>query len=147
MTRILNPLDGAHFFRKRIALDVEEVWAAALASDKRVLAAQCLFRGTADRCLIHMRDVFRFACTHNAASLLLAHNHPSGDVRPSLEDQEWTDQLVKAAQLMMIPLEDHLIIGTKRHFSFRAAGYLEPEREEAEPIRLFARGGSKPVQY
>lgn len=72
----------------------------------------------------------------NASALILAHNHPSGDVRPSEEDKDWTARLLAAAEIMMIPVEDHLIIGNTHHFSFLAAGLLRVEKtiRPFEPI-------------
>ncbi len=104
--------------------EVEEVWVAALNSDKRVLAAQCLFRGTADQCLVHPRDIFRFGCIHNATALIVAHNHPSGVPKPSVEDEEWTDQLLTAANIIMIPVVDHVIVARRGYFSFLESGRI-----------------------
>lgn len=112
-----------------MSLDVEEVWVAALNSDKRVLAAQCLFRGTADQCLVHPRDVFRFACLHNATGLLVAHNHPSGVALPSGEDEVWTEQLLTAAAIFMIPVLDHLVVTRTGYYSFLESGRLIAEHD------------------
>ncbi len=129
MHRITTALGAADFFRKRMSPDVEEVWVAALNSDKRVSAAQCLFRGTADQCLVHPRDVFRFACLHNATGLLVAHNHPSGVALPSTEDEIWTEQLLTAAAIFMIPLLDHVIVTRTGYFSFLESGRLVAEHD------------------
>lgn len=117
-----------------MSTDVEEVWAAALNSDKRVTAAACLFRGTVDQCLTHPRDIFRFGCLHNAAALVLAHNHPSGQVRPSRQDLEWTRRIKEAAEILMIPVVDHLILGQRSYFSFMESGLLKilPEGDEKQ---------------
>ncbi len=95
--KITNPSKGAEFFRKRMSKEVEEVWAAALDPGKQVIAAQCLFRGTVDQCLIHPRDIFRFACIHNASALLVAHNHPSGDFPHIRGDEPANQQEILAA--------------------------------------------------
>lgn len=108
-----------------MAQDVEEFWIAALNADKTVIAAQCLFRGTADFCPFHPRDVFRFACRHNASTLIVAHSHPSGSVAPSKEDYAITERLMAAADLLCVPVVDHLIIGGRRYFSFLERGLLQ----------------------
>ena len=110
----LNGLAGA---------DTEEFWVLALGPKKNLLKTKMLFRGTVDSCLVHPRDIFRFACIENASSLLVAHNHPSGDPLPSLEDLRFTRQLVKAAAMMEIPIVDHLIITRTGFASLKADGW------------------------
>ena len=104
--------------------DVEEFWALAFDSDRNLLAAECLFRGTVDACLFHPRDVFRFACRSNAASLLIAHNHPSQNPLPSEEDRFITNSLIKAAKILAIPVVDHVIVTDLEVFSFLESGLL-----------------------
>jgi DNA repair protein RadC len=135
--RITNPREGHSFFESRIAdNEVEEFWAAALNADKVVTAAQCLFRGTVDGCLVHPRDVFRFACRHNAVSIIVAHNHPSGSVAPSVEDCRLTQQLLCASRLLRIPMDDHLIISGRKHFSFLQNGQLKTPIAPLWPVDL-----------
>ncbi len=76
--------------------------------------------GTLTHSLVHPRDVFNLAIRHRAASLIAAHNHPSGDPTPSKQDREVTDQLKKAGELLDIPVRDHLIIGRGSYYSFLA---------------------------
>lgn len=96
--------------------DVEEFWALALGPKKNLIKSKMIFRGTVDSCLVHPRDIFRFACTENASSLIVAHSHPSGDPEPSDEDILFTRTLVRAAGVMQIPVLDHLIV-TKKSYS------------------------------
>jgi DNA repair protein RadC len=136
MNHIRNPQKAAHFFRKRMSIEVEEVWVAALNAAGKVTAAQCLFRGTVDQCLAHPRDIFRFACIHNACSILVAHNHPSGPAQPSPEDWDWTRRLNAGAELLMIPLADHVIIGRKSYFSFMENGAINRDQSSSESKRM-----------
>lgn len=99
--------------------DVEEFWTLALGPQKTLLRSKMIFRGTVDACLVHPRDIFRFACQENASAIIVAHNHPSGDPRPSEQDLLFTRQLVRAARTLEIPLLDHLIV-TKSEFSSMA---------------------------
>jgi DNA repair protein RadC len=122
--KITKPGEAFQFFRTRLGSDVEEFWIAALNSEKNVTASTCLFRGTVDHCLFHPRDVFRFACLHNASSIVVAHNHPSGSALPSPEDIFVTEQLLAVAVLLQIPLVDHLIIAGRRYYSFLEDGKL-----------------------
>lgn len=103
--------------------EVEEFWALALGPGKSLLRSKMIFRGTVDACLVHPRDVFRFACCENASSLIIAHNHPSGDLRPSRQDLAFTRQLLVASRILEIPLLDHLIVGKNSFSSFARRGW------------------------
>lgn len=105
------------------ALEVEEFWILALHTNKQMIQRECVFRGTVDACPVYPRDVFRAACRLNAANLIIAHNHPSGDVQPSREDLVITKKLTAAGQLLGIPLVDHLVIAGKQFWSFADHGY------------------------
>lgn len=120
--------DAFAYFQPRLPVDVEEFWIATLDAAKHVTASACLFRGTVDHCLFHPRDVFRFACVANASSFLVAHNHPSGDPRPSAHDVAITDQLLTLAALMQIQFVDHLIVAGDRYFSFLEGGKMGATR-------------------
>lgn len=85
-------------------------------------------RGILDSSLVHPREVFRAAMLGNAASVILVHNHPSGDPTPSTEDRMMTSQLVAAGTLLGIPVRDHIVIGRGRHVSFAEAGWLTVSR-------------------
>lgn len=75
--------------------------------------------GTLNASLVHPREVFRYAVSNNAAAVLLAHNHPSGDTAPSKEDLALTTRLVDAGALMGIPVFDHIIIGDGTYQSLK----------------------------
>lgn len=80
--------------------------------------------GILNASLVHPREIFRAAVLCSAASIILLHNHPSGEVQPSLEDKSITRRLVDAGKLMDIPVLDHVIIGQGQYFSFREAGLI-----------------------
>lgn len=103
--------------------EVEEFWVLALGPNKVLLRSAMIFRGTVDACLVHPRDVFRFACLENASGLIVAHNHPSGDLNPSSQDLAFTRQLLKASVILEIPLLDHLIVGRATFVSFARQGW------------------------
>lgn len=121
---IVNAEQAFRCVRHLAALDVEEFWALALNSQKRLLRSKMLFRGTVDRCQIHPRDVFRFACLENASSILVAHNHPSADATPSEEDLEITERLIIAGNLLEIPVIDHLIVSRDGYSSFANSDWV-----------------------
>lgn len=105
--------------------DIEEFWVLALGPKKSLISSKMIFRGTVDSCLVHPRDIFRFACQANASSVLIAHNHPSGDLIPSYEDLRFTQQIVSASALMQIPVVDHLIVTRNGYTSLRVDGWCE----------------------
>lgn len=81
-------------------------------------------RGTLDSSLVHPREVFRGAILHNAASIILCHNHPSGDSAPSREDMKVTERIKQAGKVFGIDLLDHVIIGNGEYTSIREEGLL-----------------------
>jgi DNA repair protein RadC len=89
----------------------EEFWVFTLNTRHRVVGATMVTRGILDASLIHPREVFRAALLDNAASIIIAHNHPSGDPTPSPEDRAVTRQLREAGKALGIPLLDHVVVG------------------------------------
>ncbi len=86
-------------------------------------------RGTLDASLVHPREVFKVALRWSAASIIVAHNHPSGDPSPSKEDVEVTRKLIEAGRTLSIPLTDHIIVGDAMLFppgfhSIRRSGVM-----------------------
>ena len=89
----------------------------------RVIAEEVVTIGILDGALIHPREAFKAAVAGSAAGIILAHNHPSGDPKPSGQDAEVTKRLRKAGEVLGIPVVDHVIVGsTGAHFSFREQG-------------------------
>ncbi len=97
---------------------------------KRILAVEELFRGTLTEAAVYPREIFARAFAHRAAALVLVHNHPSGDPRPSPADLALTRKLVLAGNLLGISILDHVIIGREGYFSFAEEGLMERLREE-----------------
>jgi len=90
----------------------------------RLIAFEELFRGTIDGASVHPREVVRQALLHNAASVIIAHNHPSGVVDPSQADEGVTRRIRQALALVDVRLLDHLIVGDGRCYSFSEQGLL-----------------------
>ena len=89
-----------------------------------LIADEVQQRGTIDHTPVYPREVVKRALALNAAALILVHNHPSGDPKPSREDIEMTKEIRKAAEALGIAIHDHLVIGRKGHASFRSLGLL-----------------------
>lgn len=105
-------------------LHVEEFHVAILDTQHRMERDVTVTRGLLNSSLVHPREVFREAIAQRAASIVLVHNHPSGDPTPSADDRVVTEQLVAAGRLLDIPVRDHVIIGRGRYASFAEAGLL-----------------------
>lgn len=98
-------------------LDRETFHALALDGKHGVLRRYLVSVGTLTTSLVHPREVFRPALRFGAASLVVVHNHPSGDPEPSPEDEEVTRRLVQAGRLLGVPLLDHVVVGEHRWVS------------------------------
>lgn len=85
----------------------------------RILGSKVITIGTATETLAHPRDIFREVLRHGATRIIIAHNHPSGSLEPSREDITLTQQLLEAANVLAIPLLDHLILGNGDYCSLR----------------------------
>jgi DNA repair protein RadC len=97
----------------------EYLVALSLDGGQRLIAQRIITIGTLDRVLAHPREIFADALMDRAASVVVAHNHPSGDVRPSDHDITLTQQMVAAGQLVGVTLRDHIIVCRTDYFSFR----------------------------
>jgi DNA repair protein RadC len=117
--------------------------AVFLDTKNRVIAMETLFEGTLTASSVYPREVVRAALQHHAAALIFAHNHPSGEPRPSAEDRAITRQLVFAGRIMGISVHEHLIIGDSRYFSFADQGYIA--RMNAEFDGGAIAGGPEPA--
>ena len=90
---------------------------------RRVMAWTLVATGTLDSVVIHARDIFREAIVANSSSIVLAHNHPSGDPTPSESDVRVTRDLIRAGQLIRIDVLDHVIVGNPQMAAPNGRGY------------------------
>lgn len=97
----------------------EYLIALSLDGGQRLIAYRTITVGTLDTVLAHPREVFADAIADRAASVVIAHNHPSGDIMPSQEDVTLTQQMSAAGQVLGIALRDHIILCRTGYFSFR----------------------------
>ena len=101
-----------------------------LDAKNRVVTTETLFEGTLAASSVYPREVIIAALNHQAAALIFAHNHPSGDPKPSPEDISITRLLIFACRVMGITVHEHLIIGDNRYFSFADQGYIAKMNRE-----------------
>ncbi|MDO5037596.1 MAG: DNA repair protein RadC [Tissierellia bacterium] len=122
---ITRPSQAANLFMNEMQhLKQEEFHAVGLDSKKRIQYVAMITRGTLSSTLVHPREVFASAISNRAHSLILVHNHPTGQVSPSSEDIRLTERLKEVGSLVGIPVVDHLIIGDGTYYSFLEEGRL-----------------------
>ena len=120
-----NPAEVGRYLLSRFGnREVEEFGVLLLDARGCLLRAEIVSRGSLTGAPVHPRDLFRFAVAYQAASVVLFHNHPSGDPEPSAADRQLTKRLKDAGALMGIPVLDHVVIGAGNWFSFGEAGEL-----------------------
>ena len=105
-------------------LDHEEFWVVTLSSACRIKSCDRLFSGGIESTIIDIRMIFRKVLESKACSIVIAHNHPSGNPEPSKDDLLFTKRVWEAGALVDIPLLDHIVIGDQQYFSFRQEGLL-----------------------
>lgn len=122
---IKNAQSVYHYLIGEFGFESQEVFYALYLDVKnKVIFQKEIFRGSLDISIVHPREIFKEAIASSAAAIVVAHNHPSGDPTPSNEDIETTKMLNKTAEVMKIPLLDHVILGDHQLFSFREAKML-----------------------
>ena len=126
-----NPEAIVQLLREQnLVKNVETLQVLLLNTRRRLNRVEAVTDGTIDTLLVHPREVFKAAIAANAAAVVLAHNHPSGDPTPSEADIKVTRDLIRAGQLLKIEVVDHVIIGrasaerAKDYVSLRELGYF-----------------------
>lgn len=110
--QLLNPHYNPH---------AEEFWGVYLTHQMELIKIVMVHKGTLNSCKIHPRDLFREAVHANSYAIIIAHNHTSQNVEPSLEDVRITKKLLRCAKLLEIPILDHMIFTNDKYFSFSEA--------------------------
>lgn len=120
-----SPADTARYLTSKLRGRCREVFALLLLDNQhQLLAYQELFEGTLDAAAVYPREVVKMALAHNAAAVILAHNHPSGVAEPSAADQQITQRLVEALALVDVRVLDHLVVGEGAPVSFAERGLV-----------------------
>ena len=122
---VRRPKDAADYVMEELRyLRKEHFVVLFLNTKNHIIARETLSVGTLNASLVHPREVFRAAIKCSSASIICAHNHPSGDPAPSPEDISLTKRLAEAGQLVGIEVLDHLVIGDGRFISLKEQGHL-----------------------
>ncbi|PJF49039.1 MAG: JAB domain-containing protein [Chloroflexi bacterium] len=121
--QVKTPADAAQLLMPNMSLlEQEEVRIVLLDTRNRVLGTSMIYRGSLNGASVRVGEVFREAIRSNCASIIFAHNHPSGDPSPSAEDVAVTRALVQAGKLLNIEVLDHIIIAHNRYVSLKEQG-------------------------
>lgn len=113
------PQDVADFLMPRLRYAAKEQFVVILLNNKnKVIGTEVVSEGSLSSSIVHPREVYAPALLHHAAAIMVAHNHPSGDPKPSIEDEEVTRQLLRSGKVLGIPMIDHVIIGDGNYYSF-----------------------------
>lgn len=122
---IRSPKDAATYLMQDMtSLNQEHFVTLFLNVKNQILHKQTIFIGSLNASIVHPREIFREAVKRSAASIICAHNHPSGNPAPSKEDIDVTKRLYEAGLLMGIELIDHVIIGDHQFISLKEKGYM-----------------------
>lgn len=122
--------DAARIFQSYLeGADREHFLALMLDQKNRVNALNVVSIGSLTTAIVHPREAFKPAVIANAASIIFAHNHPSGDPHPSREDEEMTKRLNEAGEILGIKVLDHIVVGEGQYFSFGDQGRLPRWKE------------------
>lgn len=122
--KISNPEDVFNYCAELRYATQEHLRTLLLDTKNQVLKMCKVTTGTLDSSLVHPREVYKDAIVNSAASIIVVHNHPSGDPTPSPEDKLVTERLAKAGEILGIKLLDHIIIGASRYVSLKECGVL-----------------------
>lgn len=117
---VVGPTGAAAVLRELVgARDREHFVCLHLDTRNRIFAAEVVSIGTLNQTVVHPREIFKAAIVNGAAAIIVGHNHPSGNVEPSREDDAIDKRLTEAGALLGIPLLDFLIVSEKGHWSRR----------------------------
>ena len=120
---IKTPADAGQLLMPEMGLlEQEEIRTVLLDARNRVIAIPMIYRGTLNAANMRVGEVFKAAIRHNCASLILAHNHPSGDPSPSADDVLVTQELIKAGKLLDVEVMDHIVVAHNRYVSLKERG-------------------------
>lgn len=125
ITRCTSAWEVGYFFSNEIGnLTQERLVALFLNTKNQVLAYSVITQGSINQSIANPRDILQRALLTNSASLIIAHNHPSGDLTPSEDDKRSTKNLKECCDMMGIMLLDHFIVSEESHLSFASQGLL-----------------------
>ncbi|WP_045960865.1 RadC family protein [Xenorhabdus poinarii] len=120
-----SPTVTQHYLQDLLSWQDREVFVVLfLTNQNKVICYDEMFKGTINKVEVHPREIVKQAVKVNAASIILAHNHPSGDPEPSLADKVVTEKIIEACQLVGVKVLDHIVVGKQYCVSFMERGWI-----------------------
>ena len=131
-TQFTNARAIAHYLQPRLQNEKnEQLLLLCLTPQKRLISLVVLSQGVVNNVTLNVRQLVEEALRKRASSVIIAHNHPTGNPRPSAEDEMMTRRVYDALKLVDITLADHIVIGGELYFSFQEAGLLQYQYRRA----------------
>ena len=128
--KVSNPENVQNIFQTiletedEISREQEHFWVISLGNRQEIKTIELLALGRINSVGVQPRDIFRRAIINGATSIVICHNHPSGNIEPSCDDLKITEQIKRGGKLLGITLIDHIIISDNQYYSFRANNQL-----------------------
>lgn len=121
---LTNPEEVYDFLKEIQDLDREVFYSIHLDNKNRIISCEEISKGSLSGTIVHPREVYKAAILNSASGIIVAHNHPSGEVDPSNEDMEVTKRLYESGEILGIPLKDSIIIGDGKYYSAKEHEHL-----------------------
>ncbi len=116
----------------------EHFWILGLANNNRLLFVELISLGSVNKTIVEPMEVYSMALQKRAVKIILCHNHPSGELKPSPEDQDITDRLIQVGLIVDLPVLDHLIISDISYLSFVDIGLMEELEKSIKYVPSYA---------
>jgi len=114
--------------------DIEKVYGIFLDAKNHVVAIECLFQGSITSSMVYPREIIKKILSHQAAAIVISHNHPSGDPAPSSDDMNITFRIMLAVMSIGVTMHDHFILGRDRWYSMADQGKITQIKSRIESI-------------
>ncbi|TRX46295.1 helix-turn-helix domain-containing protein [Fulvivirga sp. M361] len=115
----------------------EHFWTISLDNAHKILNIELVSMGSATKTVVEPMEVFSIPLQKRAVRIILVHNHPSGEIKPSKEDLDITDRLIQAGRILQTPVLDHLIITEKTFFSFEDVGLIKELEQSTKYVTAY----------
>lgn len=115
----------------------QHFWVVGLENNQRILFVELISLGSVSKSLVEPMEVFSLALQKRAVKIILCHNHPTGDLKPSDEDKDITDRLIQVGLIVDTPVLDHMIISEKSYLSFEDIGLMDQLRESTKHVPTY----------
>jgi DNA repair protein RadC len=134
---VYTVMQGILLREEKIDQEKEHFWMIGLANNNRILYIELVSLGSVNAVTVEPMNVFRVAVLKGAVKAIIAHNHPSGELKPSDADKDLTDRLIQVGRILNIPVIDHLIISVNSYLSFVDTGLFEQLEDSTKWVPAF----------